>query len=75
MNTHGTSNTSGNFNATTAGNTTNGTFGGTTNTQASSFGTHESFAVKKQHSRYAVVKYLPDDSKAVVNANQLAAGG
>ena len=70
MNTHVTSNTSGNFNATTSGNTTNGTFGGTTNTQASSFGTHESFAVKKQHSKYAVVKYLPDDSNAVAKATQ-----
>jgi hypothetical protein len=69
-NTHVISNTSGNFNATSSGNTTNGTFGGATNTQASSFGTNESFAVKTQHSKYAVVKYLPDDSNALVKGAQ-----
>lgn len=61
-NSTGTANTTGNMNATTSGNTTNGTFGATTNAVGHSTTSSYDLHVEKQHTKYAVVKYLVDDA-------------
>jgi hypothetical protein len=44
--------------------------GATTNTEASSYGNNESFAVRKQHSSYAVVKYFSDEPGEATTPSQ-----
>jgi hypothetical protein len=61
-NTLGTANTSGNVNATTSGNTTNGTFSATTTAQSQSNTSSYDTKWEQQHTKYAVIKYLVDDS-------------
>jgi hypothetical protein len=63
-----TANTAGNFNATTSGNSTNGTFGATTTAQNQSNSTTLAAPIEQQHTKYAVVKYLVDDSSTANNA-------
>jgi hypothetical protein len=61
-NSTGTANTSGNINTTTSGDTTTGTFGATTNAAGHSATSSYDLHVEQQHTKYAVVKYLLDDS-------------
>src|SRR5208283_5525879 len=57
-----TANTSGNINASTYGNTTTGTFGATTTAASHTNSNSVAAPVQQQHTKYAVIKYLPDDS-------------
>ena len=61
-NTTTTANTSGNINANTYGNTTTGTFGATTTGSGQSNSNTFAAPVQQQHTKYAVIKYLADDS-------------
>jgi len=63
----GTANTAGNINATTSGNTTTGSFGATTTTQGQSNTNSYDTHWEQQHSKYAVIKYLADDSGTTNN--------
>jgi hypothetical protein len=66
----GTANTSGNINASTSGNTTTGTFAATTTAQDQSNSTSYDTHWEQQHTKYAVIKYLADDSSAPPSAAQ-----
>jgi hypothetical protein len=66
----GTANTSGNMNATTSGNTTTGTFGATTTAQGQSNTSSYDTKWEQQHTRYAVIRYLADDSGTAGNGSQ-----
>jgi hypothetical protein len=57
-----TANTTGNFNATTSGNSTTGTFGASTTAHNQSNSTTFAAPIEQQHTKYAVIKYLADDS-------------
>ena len=57
-----TPNTAGNFNASTSGNSTSGTFGATTVANDQSNSTAFAAPIEQQHTKYAVIKYLTDDS-------------
>ena len=65
-----TANTSGNINATTSGSTTTGTFGATTTANSQSASTSYDTRWEQQHTKYAVVKYLIDDSSATTTPAQ-----
>jgi hypothetical protein len=67
-NSTGTASTSGNMNATTSGDTTTGTFGATTNATGHSTTSSYDLHVEQQHTKYAVIKYLADDSSTANNA-------
>jgi len=69
-NTTSTANTSGNINATTSGNTTAGTFGAATTASGQSNSTTFAAPVQQQHTKYAVIKYLADDSSTTNNATR-----
>jgi hypothetical protein len=57
-----TANASGSFNATTSGNSTAGTFGATTTAQGQSNSATIAVPAEQQHTKYAVIKYLADNS-------------
>jgi hypothetical protein len=61
-NTATTANTSGSLSATTSGNSTTGTFGATTTTQGQGNSATMAVPVEQQHTKYAVIKYLADNS-------------
>ena len=63
-------NTTGNINATTSGNTSTGTYGAATTAQGQSFTTTDSVAVERQHTKYAVIKYLVDEPSAATDAQR-----
>jgi hypothetical protein len=63
-----TANTSGNINATTSGNATTGTFGATTTASGQSNSTTFAAPVQQQHTKYAVITYLEDDSTTANSA-------
>jgi len=67
-NSSATANTSGSFNGTTTGTSTTGAYGATTTTQGSSNSTTVAAPIQQQHSRYAVIKYLADDSSTASGA-------
>ena len=61
-NTTATANTTGAFDANTVGNTTMGSYGATTTARAQTNSNAYSTAVQREHSKYAVIKYLADTS-------------